>query len=117
MATKLLKNLQKQIIKALEDLKTIDLVTIDVHRLTTITDMMIVCTGSSSRHVKSLADNVLAELKQEGFKPLGVEGEKDGEWVLIDFGDIIVHIMLSRTRDFYGLEKLWQLPQKKRGTQ
>jgi ribosome-associated protein len=114
MANQYLKNLQHHVIEALESLKALDLVTIDVHRLTTITELMIVCTGSSSRHVKSLADTVLVALKKEGFKPLGVEGEKDGEWILIDFGDIIVHIMLSRTRDFYGLEKLWQIPQKKR---
>lgn len=113
--SKYVKNLQKIIIDALEELKAIDILVIDVHRLTTITDMMIICTGSSSRHAKSLAENLVMKIKKQGIKPLGVEGENDGEWILVDLGDIIVHIMLSRTRDFYGLEKLWDLPKKTRG--
>lgn len=113
--SKQLKNLQKIVIDALEELKAIDIIVMDVHRLTTVTDTMIVCTGSSSRHAKSLADNLVTKVKQQGIRPLGVEGEKDGEWILVDLGDIIVHVMLSRARDFYGLEKLWDLPKKTRG--
>jgi ribosome-associated protein len=112
--SKQLKNLQKTIIDALEALKAIDILVIDVHRLTTVADKMIICTGSSSRHAKSLAENLVIEVKKQGIKPLSVEGESDGEWILVDLGDIIVHIMLSRTRDFYGLENLWNLPKKTR---
>ncbi len=112
--SKQLKNLQKITVDALEDLKAMDIIVMDVHRLTTVTDMMIICTGSSSRHAKSLAENLVTEVKKQGIRPLGVEGENDGEWILVDLGDIIVHIMLSRTRDFYGLEKLWDLPKTTR---
>jgi ribosome-associated protein len=107
------KDLENTAVNALEDLKGIDIIVLDVHRITTITDRMIVCTGSSSRHVKALSDNVVTTAKAAGIKPLGVEGEKTGEWILIDLGDVIVHVMLARTRDFYGLEKLWDLPRPK----
>lgn len=113
-----LKSLTTLIIKALEELKGLDIVTINVKNLTTVTDAMVICTGTSNRHVKSLADNVVQKIKAKKIKVLGVEGEKDAEWILIDLGDVIVHVMQQRARDFYGLEQLWgrRTSSKKRGT-
>lgn len=97
-------------VQALEDLKGRDIVALDVRELTGVTDYMIFCTGNSDRQVKSLANNVEVEAKKLGVKPLGTEGEQVGEWVLVDFGDVIVHVMLAETRAFYDLERLWTTP-------
>lgn len=92
---------------ALDDLKGVNAVTLDVRELSNVMDYLIICSGTSSRHVKSLADNVSRMAKQAGQMPLGVEGEDAGEWVLVDLGDVVVHVMQPATRDFYDLERLW----------
>lgn len=94
-------------LKALEDLKAVNVVVIDVRGKSAFTDFMIIASGNSDRHVKSLAGNVVVEAKKAGVMPLGVEGEQGGEWVLVDLADVLVHVMLPRVRDFYQLEKLW----------
>ena len=103
------QNLQQVVINALEDIKAQDIVSIDVQQLTGVMDTMIVATGNSNRQVKSLANQVVVESKEAGFEVLGIEGDDVGEWILVDLGDVIVHVMLPATRLFYDLEKLWSL--------
>ncbi len=102
--------LKELVVDALDDLKAVNTVTLDVTDLTDVTDYLVITSGTSNRHVKSLADNVCMEAKKQGMRPLGVEGEDAGEWVLVDFGDVVVHVMLPATRDFYDLERLWVQP-------
>lgn len=109
METEALKTL---VVGALEDLKAVNPVTLDVTGLTDIMDYMIIASGTSNRHVKSLADNVCMEAKKQGVRAIGVEGEGAGDWVLVDFGDLVVHVMLPAARDFYDLERLWVNPDK-----
>ena len=97
------------VIAALEDMKAVDPVVLDVHDKTSITDVMVIAGGNSERHVKSLADSVVEKCKHAGFKPLGTEGEQHGEWVLVDLGDVVVHVMVPALRDFYKLEQLWSV--------
>ena len=92
---------------ALEEMKAKDSVEIDVRGKTSIADFMVVASGTSTRHVKSIADEVVKFAKKTGVMPLGVEGEREAEWVLVDLGDVIVHVMLPRVREFYALERLW----------
>jgi len=95
-------------VSALEDLKGTDITTIDVRGKTSVTDFMVIASGTSSRHVKSLAENVLEKVKEQGVRPLGSEGLDGGEWALLDLGDVVVHVMQVPTRQFYDLERLWQ---------
>jgi ribosome-associated protein len=97
------------VIDALEDLKGVDIKVLDVAGMTSITDRMVVVSGTSTRHVKSLADHVAFKAKETGNPPLGIEGEQAAEWVLIDLGDVVVHVMLPQVRAFYALEKLWSV--------
>ena len=99
--------LRKSVIDALEQLKAKDVREIDVRGKTSIADLLVIASGTSARHVKSIADEVAKNAKKAGVMPLGVEGEVEGEWVLVDLGDVIVHVMLPRIREFYGLERLW----------
>lgn len=99
-------------IEALNDLKGQQITVLDVQKLTTVTDTMIVCTGTSNRHVKSLAQNVAEEAKKAGHRPLGMEGAETGEWVLVDLGGVVVHVMQAQARMFYQLEKLWTVEEE-----
>lgn len=99
------------IVAALDDLKAVNTVTLDVRPLTDVMDFMVITSGTSNRHVKSLASHASVEAKKQGMAPLGTEGEDAGEWVLVDFGDVVVHVMLPATRDFYDLERLWTVPE------
>lgn len=96
-------------IDALEEMKGKDIISLDVMELSNVMDTLIIATGTSNRHVKSLVNNVVVECKKEGFQPIGVEGMDTGDWVLVDFGDVVVHAMLAQTREFYDLEKLWSM--------
>ena len=106
--------LQDVVVRSLEDLKAVDLKVLDVSELTSITDTMVVASGTSGRHVRALAENVVEKSKAFGQRPIGVEGAREGEWVLVDLQDILVHVMLPRVRDFYQLEKLWDMSQATR---
>jgi len=100
-------DLKRLILTALDDMKALDIVQLDVNGKTSVTDLLIIASGTSSRHVKSIASAVSSDAKKQGNKPLGVEGETLGEWVLVDLGDIVVHVMQPHVREFYDLEKLW----------
>ena len=100
--------LAQVVLAALEDMKAVNVKAMDVRGITDITDMMVVASGTSDRHVKSIADRVVQRCKEAGYRPYGIEGERDGEWVLLDLNDVVLHVMLPRVREFYALEKLWE---------
>lgn len=102
-----LENLATVVRDALADLKAVDPVELDVRGKTPITDLMFVVSGNSTRHVKSIADSVVEKAKEAGVRPLGIEGEQAGEWILVDLGDAVVHIMLPAVRELYRLERIW----------
>jgi len=105
--------LQALITAALDDMKALEVKVLDVRDLTDIADIMVIASGTSDRHVRSVAQRVVEQAKEAGFRPHGLEGMKDGDWVLIDLHEVIVHVMLPRVREFYGLEKLWDLTAKR----
>ena len=97
------------VVDALDDIKAQDVVRLDVRDMTTVTDYMVVASGTSNRHVKALVENVAEKARQAGHRPIGIEGEDGGEWVLLDLQDTLVHVMLPKVREFYNLEKLWSI--------
>jgi ribosome-associated protein len=99
--------LKQFVVDKVDDLKARDVVVLDVSDKSNITDFMVICSGTSKTHVKAIAENLVVEAKQAGIQPLGVEGRESSEWVLVDLGDVILHVMQEQTRDFYQLEKLW----------
>ena len=102
--------LKQLALNALDDVKAQDIKILDVRELSNVTDIMVVATGSSSRHVKSVATNLVAVAKAQGCRPIGIEGDDVGEWVLVDLGDVVVHVMQQSIREFYDLERLWATP-------
>jgi ribosome-associated protein len=106
-------SLKAVILGALDDMKALEVKVLDVRDLTDIADYMVIASGTSDRHVRSVAQRVVEKAKEAGFRPHGLEGLKDGDWVLIDLNEVIVHVMLPRVREFYGLEKLWDLTAKR----
>ena len=107
-------SLKAVVINALDDMKALEIKVLDVRGLTDIADTMIIASGTSDRHVRSVAQNLVEKTKAAGFRPHGIEGQQDGDWVLIDLNELIVHVMLPRVREFYGLEKLWDMTTSKR---
>jgi len=101
------EDLTKVVIDALEDVKAQDIRVIDVRGKTSVTDVMVIASGTSNRQVKAQSERVIERAKENGVKPLGVEGEKEAQWILVDLGDVVVHVMQPEIRDFYHLEKLW----------
>jgi ribosome-associated protein len=109
-----LEEMKQAVVDALEDVKATDISVLDVSQLTSMASYMIIASGSSNRQTRALADNIKEKLKEKGAQIKGVEGEQEGEWVLVDLGDIIVHIMLPATRDYYNLEQLWGAAESRR---
>lgn len=97
------------VVEALDDVKAKDIVRLDVRDMTSVTDYMVVASGTSNRHVKALVDSVAEKAKAAGHRPIGIEGAEGGEWVLLDLQDTLVHVMLPKVREFYNLEKLWSI--------
>lgn len=101
----------KVVHEALADVKAKDILELDVSSISNVADAIVIASGTSTRHVKALADNVADEARKAGFRPIGVEGERDAEWILIDLGFVVVHVMLPTARKFYDLESLWRTPE------
>ncbi len=102
--------LEKLVLAALDEMKAVNVRLLDVRALTDITDAMIVASGTSDRHVRAIAQRVLEKARDAGLAPLGIEGQRDGEWVLLDLQDVLLHVMLPRVREFYSIEQLWEPP-------
>ncbi len=101
------EELKGLVVEALEDRKGLDIKVLDVRDKTSVTDVLVIAGGTSGRQLKALAENVVEKVKEQGMRPLGVEGTQASGWILVDLGDVVVHLMLPETRDFYNLEKLW----------
>jgi ribosome-associated protein len=114
-AVNYLETMKQAVIDAIEDIKGFDITPMDVRKLTSMTSYMIVASATSSRQAKAIADNVREKLKEKGYHIRGTEGEKEGEWVLVDLDDIVVHIMVPTTRAYYNLEQLWGEAENRRG--
>ncbi|MEW8027381.1 MAG: ribosome silencing factor [Candidatus Thiodiazotropha sp.] len=112
-----IEELRDVVLQALDDMKAKDVVVLDVRGKTSITDIMVVASGTSDRHVKSIAQTVAFKAKQAGEAPLGTEGMEDGEWALVDLNGVVVHVMQPKVRDFYHLERLWSLDEPDGTTQ
>ena len=110
-----LDSMKAAVIDALEDIKGFDIAVMDVRKLTNMTSYMIVCSATSSRQAKAIGDNVREQMKEKNYTIRGTEGEKEGEWVLVDLNDIVVHIMVPTTRAYYNLEQLWGDAEARRG--
>jgi ribosome-associated protein len=104
--------LEKLVLAALDEMKAVNIKLLDVRGLTDIADAMIVASGTSDRHVRAIADRVVEKVRERGRRPYGVEGKNDGEWVLVDLQDVLLHVMLPRVREFYAIEQLWEAPAK-----
>ena len=113
-ASRAKSSLKAVVMDALHDMKALEVKVLDVRGLTDIADFMVIASGTSDRHVRSVAQRVVEKTKEAGFRPHGVEGQQDSDWVLIDLNEMIVHVMLPRVREFYGLEKLWDITAAKR---
>jgi ribosome-associated protein len=113
-ANQSISSLKSVVVDALADMKALEVKVLDVRELTDIADFMVIASGTSDRHVRSVAQRVVEKTKEAGFRPHGVEGQQDSDWVLIDLNEMIVHVMLPRVREFYGLEKLWDMTATKR---
>lgn len=106
--------LQQLVVSSLEDFKAADITVIDVSGRSPLTERLVIASGNSTRHVKSMSENLIMKAKSIGHQPLGVEGAREGEWILVDLNDVIVHLMLPQTRAFYNLEKLWEASASRR---
>ena len=105
--------LERLVLAALDEMKAVNIKLLDVRELTDIADAMIVASGTSDRHVRAIAQRVVEKAREAGQRPLGIEGERDGEWVLVDLQDVLLHVMLPRVREFYSIEQLWGAPERK----
>ena len=101
------KELHDFLFNSIDDMKAENMITLDVRDKSSITDFMIVCTGTSKRHVSSIASNISDKAREAGLIPCGVDGEAEGEWVVVDMGDVMIHILQQEHRELYQLEKLW----------
>lgn len=108
------EQLKQLVVTTLEEFKAQDLRTLDVAGHSPLTDLFVIASGSSTRHVKSMADKLVEVAKANGVQPLGVEGQREANWILVDLNDIIVHLMLPQARAFYNLEKLWDAARESR---
>jgi ribosome-associated protein len=111
------QQLAEFVAEVLDDLKAERIERLDVTHLTSITDMMVIASGRSDRHVRAMAETLVEKCEEAGYEPLGIEGRESGEWVLVDLGDVVVHVMLPRARAFYDIEKLWDISKPREAVQ